>query len=54
MIRYPGYSAPLLTQMIDCITVPDVKLHKKTTTLIILNQCINNQMVNIIFIKFKT
>jgi len=45
MIRYPGYSAPLLVQMIDCITVPDVKLHKKTTTLIILYQCINNQMV---------
>ena len=29
MIRYPGQSAQLLIQMIDCISMPDVKLHKK-------------------------
>jgi hypothetical protein len=45
LIRYPGNSSSqLLIQMIDCITMADVKLHKKTTTLITLNQSIKPQM----------
>jgi len=37
-------SLPLAQQMIECALMPDVKLHKKTLTLITLYQAVNNQM----------
>jgi hypothetical protein len=47
LIRYPSHSVSLVVQMIETASMPDVKLHKKTVTLITLYQCINSQMVNI-------
>jgi len=44
LIRFPSVSLPLAQQMIECALMPDVKLHKKTLTLITLYQAVNNQM----------
>ncbi|RNA12145.1 myb-binding 1A [Brachionus plicatilis] len=46
LVRYSAYSAPIISQMIDSASQPDTKLHKKTVTLITLNQCISAQMFN--------
>ena len=35
LIRYPSYSIPLIIQMIDSASVPDVKLHKKARKLFV-------------------
>lgn len=34
LVRYPAYSIPLVIQMIDSVSSPDVKLHKKVNILI--------------------
>lgn len=46
LVRYSIYSAPILLHMIDSVSQQDAKLHKKTVTLITLNQCISSQMFN--------
>ncbi|CAF0972902.1 unnamed protein product [Brachionus calyciflorus] len=44
MVRYAAYSVPIIVQMVDIASQSDVKLHKKTMTLVTLNQCVNAQM----------
>ena len=46
LIRFPSVSLPLAQQMIECALMPEIKLHKKTLTLVTLYQAINNQMFN--------
>lgn len=46
LVRYSMYSAPIIMYMIDSVSQQDIKLHKKTVTLITLNQCISAQMFN--------
>lgn len=46
LVRYSMYSVPIIMYMIDSVSQQDVKLHKKTVTLITLNQCISAQMFN--------
>ena len=46
LLRFPSVSLPLAEQMIECACLTNVKLHKKTITLVTLNKVINNQMVS--------
>ncbi len=45
LMRFPDQSIPLAAQVIDNVTASgDVKIFKKTSALITLNQAVSNQM----------
>ena len=45
LVRFPDQSIPLAMQIIENVTAnSDVKIFKKTSALITLNQTVNNQM----------
>jgi len=46
LARYPEHSMPLAFQMVEYASSGDVKLHKKTVTLVTLYQTVNSQMFN--------